>query len=184
MHSKLDGAESACTANIVEGKDVELQAGAAAENPIEPLQAPDGLSSADRSQETEQCGREQIAHDTDHESGHSSLISMLKTTEIHNKNPSGTMPAGIPNIPSTNSTTNYPKDLGEPPNAPDGMSRGDNQEMAESRQQRQCTAHEVNRNDRTASPAPNLADRMSKMTMGDDPIPSSRTRPKHQHKSI
>ena len=45
--------------------------------------------------------------------------------------PSGTMPAGIPIIPSilnTNSTTIYPKDLGDPPDAPDGTSPQDGQE--------------------------------------------------------
>ena len=144
-HPKSDGAYSARTAEIVEGKDVE-GAGAAAENPIEPPQAPDGLSSTDRSQETEQCGRERIAHDTDRESGHSSLTSVLKTTEIHDKKPSGTTPAGIPIIPSilnTNSTTIYPKDLEDPPNAPDGTSRGDDHKTAESGGQWQHTMREV-----------------------------------------
>ena len=172
-----DGADSAHTAITVKGKDVE-QASAAAENPIELPQAPDGLSSADRSQETEQCRRERIVHDTDHESGHSSLTSTLKTTEIHNKKPSGTTPAGIPIIPSTdntNSTLNYPKDPGDPPNTPDGTSRGDDQEMAESGGQWQRTTCKVNRNDEKASPAPNTADRTSRMTTGDGPIPLSRT---------
>jgi len=180
-HSKSDGADSACTADIVEEKDVE-RAGAAAENPIEPPQAPDGLSSADRSQEMEQCGRERITHDTDRETGHSGLPSELKTTEIHDEKPSGTTPAGIPNIPSTpstNTTSIYPKDPGHPPNAPDGTSRGDDQETAVNGGQWQRTVHEVNRNDGKASPAPNLADRTSEMTTGDGPIPSSRTRPKN-----
>jgi len=184
-----DGADSARTATIVKGKDVE-RAGAAAENPMKPPQAPDGLSSADRSQETEPCGRERIAHDTDRETGHSGLPSELKTTEIHDEKPSGTMPTGIPIIPSTPSTNNtviYLKDPGEPPNAPDGTSRGDVQETAENGGQWQRTMHEVNRNDETASPAPNLADRMSEVTTGDGPISLSRTRPiktvKHQHKS-
>ena len=53
-------------------------------------------------------------------------------TKIHDKKPSSTMPAGIPNIPSTNSTTIYPKDPGNPPNVPDGTLRGDDQEMAKS----------------------------------------------------
>ena len=130
-HLKSDGADSVRTADTVEGKDVE-GAGAAAENPEELPCAPDGLSSTDRSQETEQCGRECIAHNTDCDNDHSSLPSKLKMTEIHDKKPSGTMPAGIPNIPSTNSTTIYPKDPGNLPNAPDGTLRGDDQEMAES----------------------------------------------------
>ena len=71
-HSKSDGADSARTVITVKGKDVE-RAGAAAENLIEPPQAPNGLSSTDRSQEMEQCGRERIAHDTDRETGHSGL---------------------------------------------------------------------------------------------------------------
>jgi len=188
-HLKSDSADSARTAEIVEEKDVE-RAGAATENPIKPPQAPDGLSSADRSQETEQCGREQIAHDIDRDEDHSSLLSELKMTEIHDEKPSGTTLTGIPNIPSTpstNSITNYPKDPGDPLNAPDGMSRGDIQEMAINGGQWQRTVHEVNRNDGTASPAPNLADRTSEMSMGDGPVPLSRTRPiktvKHQHKS-
>ena len=60
-HLKLDGADSVHTADTVEGKDVE-GASAAAENPEELPYAPDGLSSTDRSQETEQCGREHICH--------------------------------------------------------------------------------------------------------------------------
>jgi len=188
-HSKLDGTDSACTATIVKGKDVS-RASAAAENPIKLPQAPDGLSSTDRSQEMEQCRREQIMHNTDRETGHSGLPSKLKTTEIHNEKPSGTTPTGIPIIPSTPSTNNtviYHKVPGDPPNMPDGMLRGDIQEMAESRQQQQCTTHEVNRNDEMASPAPNMADRTSEMTAGDSPIPLSRKQPKnvvkHQHQS-
>jgi len=185
-HSKLDGADSARTAITVKGKDVE-QAGAAAENLIGPPQAPNGLSSVDRSQEMEQCRRERITHDTDRETGHSGLPSELKTTEIRDEKPSGTTPAGNPSIPNTNSTTIYSKDPEDPPNAPDGMSRGDIQEMAESGGQWQRTVRKVNRNDETASPAPNMADRTSRMTMGDSPIPLSRKRPKnavkHQHQS-
>ncbi|KIM61157.1 hypothetical protein SCLCIDRAFT_1216270 [Scleroderma citrinum Foug A] len=67
---------------------------------------------------------------------------------------------------------------------PDGMSRGDIQETAESEGQWQHTAREVTRNDAMASPAPNLADRMSEMMMGNGPIPFLRKRPinavKHQ----
>jgi len=100
-------------------------------------------------------------------------------TKIHDEKPSGTTPAGIPSIPNTNTTTIYPKDLGDPPNAPDGMSRGDDQETAESGGQWQRTTREVNQNDRMASPAPNLADRTSEMMTGDGPTPSSRTRPKN-----
>ena len=177
-HPKSDDTDSARTTDIVEGKDVEGPI-TAAENPREPPKAPDGLSWPDRNQEKEQSGREHTAHDTDRDNDHSSLTSELKTTEIHNEKPSGTTPAGIPNIPSTNSTSIYPKDLGELPNVPDGTSRGDNQEMAKSRRQWQCTMHEVNRNNGTASPAPNLADRMSKITTGDGPIPSSQTQPKN-----
>ena len=51
-HPKSDSAYSACTAEIVEGIDVK-GAGTAAEIPDTPPYAPDGLSSADRSQETE-----------------------------------------------------------------------------------------------------------------------------------
>ena len=194
MHLKSDGADSACTTvvEIVKEKDVE-QAGAAAENPIKLPQAPDGLSSADRSQEMEQSGRERIAHNTDRDNDHSSLTSELKTTEIHNQKPSGTMPTGIPNIPiipstpSTNNTVICLKDLGEPPNVPDGTLRGDVQEMAKSGGQWQRTMHKVNWNDELASPAPNMADRTSGMTTGDGPIPLSRKRPKnavkHQHQS-
>jgi len=157
-HLKSDGADSARTANTVEGKDVE------------------GAGAATR-----------IAHDTDCDEDLCSQPSELKVTKIHDEKPSGTTPAGIPSIPNTNGTTNYPKDPGEPPNAPDGMSRGDNQETAESGRQWQRTTREVNRNDGKASPAPNMADRTSEMTTGDGPIPSSRTRPKnavkHQHQS-
>jgi len=160
-HLKSDGADSARTANTVEGKDVE------------------GAGAATR-----------IAHDTDCDEDLSSQPSKLKMTQIHDKKPSGTMLTGIPNIPSTpstNSITNYPKDPGDPLNAPDGMSRGDIQETAVNGGQWQRTAHEVNRNDGKASPAPNLADRTSEMTTGDGPIPSSQQRPKsavkHQQKS-
>ena len=107
----------------------------------------------------EQCGREQIMHNTDHDKDHSSQLSEPKTTEIHNEKPSGTMPAGIPSIPNTNSTTIYPKDPGDPPNTPNGTSRGDVQETAKSRGQQQHTMHKVNHTDRMASPAPNTADR-------------------------
>jgi len=144
FHLKSDSTDSARTTEIVEEKDIK-QAGAATENPIEPPQAPDGLSSTDRSQETEQCGRERIVHDTDRDNNHSSLTSKLKTTGIHDEKPSSSMLAGIPSIPSTNTTTIYPKEPGDPPNAPDGLLRGDIQETAESGQQQQCTAHEVNR---------------------------------------
>ena len=82
---------------------------------------------------------------------------------------------------------NYPKDLGDPPNTPDGMSRGDIQETAVNGGLWQRTMRKVNRNDGMASPAPNLADRTSGMTTGDGPVQISRTRPKktvkHQHKS-
>jgi len=160
-HSKSDGTDSARTANIVEGKDVE------------------GAGAATR-----------IVHDIDRDEDHSSLSSELKTTEIHNEKLSGTTPAGIPNIPSTpstNTTTIYPKDPGDPPNTPNGTSRGDVQETAEIGGQWQRTMRKVNRNDGKASPAPNLADRTSKMATGDGPIPFSCKRPKntvkHQHKS-
>jgi len=149
-HSKLDGAESACTTEIVKGNHVEEAS-------------------------TATC----IVHDTDHDNDYNtSLTFKLKMTKIHDKKPSGTMSTGIPNIPSTlstNTTIIYPKDLGDPPNAPDGMSRGDNHEMAENRGQCQHTMHKVNQNDGMASPAPNMADRMSEMMMGDGPIPSSQT---------
>jgi len=173
-HSKSDGADSARTANIVEGKDVELQAGAATENPEEPPYAPDGLSSLDRSQEMEQSGREHNACDPDCNRDHGRHLFEPKTTKIHDQKPSGTTPTGIPNIPSTpstNTTIIYPKDPGDPPNPPDGTSRGDVQETAESGGQWQRTTREVNRNDRTASPAPNLADRTSEMATGNSPIP-------------
>ena len=150
---------TARTAITVKGKDIE-GAGAAAE----------------------------VAHDTDRDEDHSSHLSELKTTEFHDEKPSSNLPAGIPNIPSTNSTTNYLKDPGEPPNAPDGTSRGDVQETAESGGQWQRTTREVNRNDGTALPAPNLADRTSEMATGDSPVLLSRTRPiktvKHQRMSM
>ena len=159
-HSKSDGADSACTTDIEE-KDVK-RAGAAAENPEEPPYAPDGLSRPDRNQEKEQSGRERIAHDTDCDEDYSNLSSELKTTEFHDEKPSRATPAGIPNIPSTPSTTTiYSKDPGDPLNAPDGMSRGDIQETAESGGQWQRTVRKVNRNNEKASPAPNLADRTS-----------------------
>ena len=149
---------TAHTAITVKGKDIE-GAGAAAE----------------------------VAHDTDRDEDHSSHLSELKTTEFHDEKPSSNLPAGIPNIPSTNSTTNYLKDLGEPPNAPDGTLRGDVQETAESGGQWQCTVRKVNWNDGMASPAPNLADRTSEMMTGNGPTPSSRKWPKnavkHQHQS-
>ena len=158
-HSKLDGADSAHTTDTVEGKHVE------------------GAGAATR-----------IAHDTDRDNDYiTSLTSELKATEIHNRKPSGIMPAGIPSTLSTNSTIIYPKDLGDPPNMLDGMSRGDIQEMAKNGGQWQHTTREVNRNDGKVLPAPNMADRTSGMTMGDGPIPLSQTRPikavKHQHKS-
>jgi len=159
-HPKSDGAYSARTAAIVKGKHVE-RAGAAP----------------------------RIAHDTDRDNDYTiSLTSELETTNIHDRKPSGSTPTSIPIIPSTASTTtNYPEDPGDPPNMPDGMSRGDIQETAKSGVQRQRIVRKVNRNDGMASPAPNLADRTSEMTTGDGPTPSSRTRPKntvkHQHKS-
>ena len=186
LHPKSDGADSVRTADIVEGKDVE-GAGEAAENPKEPPKAPDGLSWPDRNQEKEQSGRECTAHNPDRDEDLSSQPFELKLTKFHDEKPSGTMPAGIPSTHNTNSTTIYPKDLGEPPNMPDGTSRGDDQETAKSGRQWQRTTHEVNRNDGMASPAPNLADRTSEVTTGDGPIPPSRKRPKnavkHQHKS-
>jgi len=161
-HSKSDGADSARTAEIVEGKDIE-GAGAAA----------------------------RVAHDTDRDNDYTiSLTSELERTDIHDRKPSSITPTGIPIIPgtpSTNNMLNYPKDLGDPPNVPDGMSRGDIQETAVNGGQWQRTACEVNRNDEMASPAPNTADRTSEMATGDSPVPLSRTRPKiavkHQHKS-
>jgi len=157
-HSKSDGADSARTANTVEGKDVE-RAGAATH----------------------------IAHDTDRDKDLCSQPSELKVTKIHDEKPSGTTPAGIPSIPNTNTTTIYSKDPGDLPNAPDGTSRGDDQETAENGGQWQRTTREVNQNDEMASPAPNTADRTSGMTTGDGPIPLSRKRPKnavkHQHQS-
>ena len=130
-HPKLDSAYSACTAEIVEGIDVE-RASAAAEIPENSPYAPDGLSSADRSQEMEQSRWECNTHNPDHDADLTSPPFKLKTTEFHDEKPSGTTPAGIPSIPNTNSTNNYPKDPGDPLNAPDGMSRGDIQETAES----------------------------------------------------
>ena len=170
LHPKSDGAYSACTAEIVEGRDVE-GAGTATEIPENSPYAPNGLSSTDRSQETEQSGWECNAHNPDCDADLTGPPFELKTTEFHDKKPSGTTPAGIPSIPNTNSTNNYPKDPGDPPNMPDGMSRGDNQEMAESGGQWQRTMCEVTRNDGMASPAPNMADRSSEMMMGDGPIP-------------
>ena len=173
-HPKSDGAYSAHTAEIVKGIHVE-GAGAATEIPDTLPYAPNGLSSADRSQETEQSGWECNVHDTSHNADLTSLPFELKMTEFHDEKPGGTTPAGIPSIHNTNSTLNYSKDLGDPPNMPDGMSRGDIQKMAESGGQWQRTAREVTRNDAMALPAPNLADRTSEMTMGDSPIPFSRT---------
>ena len=126
-HPKLDGAYSARTAEI----------------PENPPYAPDGLSSADRSQETEHSRRECNTHDPDHNEDLTSLPFKLKTTEFLDEKPSSTTPAGIPSIPNTNSTLNYPKAPGNLPNAPDGMSRGDIQKMAESRGQWQHTTREV-----------------------------------------
>ena len=171
-HPKSDGAYSAHTAEIVEVIHVE-GAGAAAEIPDTPPYAPDGLLSADRSQETEHSGREHNAHDTNHDKDLTSLPFELKMTEFCDEKPSGTTPAGIPSIHNTNSTNNYPKDLGDPPNAPDGMLRGDIQETAKIRGQWQCTVCKVTRNDKMASPAPNMADRTSEMSTGNGPIPSS-----------
>ena len=123
-------------------------------------------------------------HDTSHNADLTSLPFELKMTEFHDKKPGGTMSAGIPSIHNTNSTLNYPKAPGDLLNVPDGMSRGDIQEMAESGGQWQRTACEVTGNDGMASPAPNMADRLSEMMMGNGPIPSSRKRPinavKHQ----
>ena len=161
-HLKSDGAYSAHTAAIVEGKHVE-RAGAAP----------------------------RIAHDTDRDNDYTiSLTSELERTDIHDRKPSSITPTGIPIIPgtpSTNNMLNYPKDPGDPPNAPDGMSRGDIQETAVNGGQWQRTACEVHRNDDMASPAPNTADRTSEMATGDGPISSSRKRPKnavkHQHQS-
>ena len=155
------------TADIVEG------ASTATEIPENLPYAPDGLSSADRSQEMEQSGWEHNAHDPDHNADLTSPPFELKMTEFRDEKPSGTTPAGIPSIHNTNSTTIYSKDPGDPPNVPDGMLRGDNQETAESRGQRQCTTHEVTQNDAMALPAPNLADRTSEMATGNGPIPSS-----------
>jgi len=157
-HPKSDGAYSACTMAIVEGKHVKRAS-------------------------TALC----IAHNTDRDNDYTiSLTSELETINIHDRKPSGTTPAGIPSIPNTNTTTIYPKDLGDPPNAPNGMSRGDIQEMAENGGQWQRTTCKVNRNDRKASPAPNMADRTSGMTTGDGPIPLSQKQPKnavkYQHK--
>jgi len=66
-HPKSDSTYSACTAAIVEGKHVER------------------ASAAPR-----------IAHDTDRDNDYTiSLTFKLKTTNIHDKKPSGTTPAGI-----------------------------------------------------------------------------------------
>ena len=177
-HPKSDSAYSAHTAEIVKG------AGAAAETPENLPYAPDGLSSTDRSQETEHSGRECNTHDPDRNADLTSQPFELKMTEFHSETPGSTMPAGIPSIPNTNSTLNYPKALGDPPNAPDDTSRGDDHEMAENRGQWQRTMHEVTQNDTMALPAPNLADRTSEMTTGNGPIPFLRTQPinavKHQ----
>ncbi|KIM66602.1 hypothetical protein SCLCIDRAFT_21750 [Scleroderma citrinum Foug A] len=148
------------------------QASAAAEIPENSPYAPDGLSSADRSQKTEQSRWECNTHNPDRDADLTSPPFKLKTTEFHDKKPSSTTPAGIPSIPNTNSTNNYPKDPGDPLNAPDGMSRGDIQETAKSGRQWQCTTCEVTRYDGMALPAPNLADRMSEKSMGNSPIPS------------
>ena len=185
-HPKLDGAYSAHTTEIVKGIHVK-GAGAAAEIPDTSPYAPNGLSSADRSQEMEQSGWEHNVHDTSHNADLTSLPFELKMTEFHDEKPGSTTPAGIPSIHNTNSTLNYPKAPGDLLNAPDGMSRGDIQEMAKSEGQWQRTTREVTRNNTMALPAPNLADRTSEMTMGDGPIPFSRTQPKktvkHQYKS-
>ena len=105
----------------------------------------------------EQSGWEHNAHNPDRDADLTSPPFELKTTEFHNKKPGSTMPAGIPSIPNTNSTNNYPKDPGDPLNMPDGLLRGDNQEMAKSRGQWHHTTHEVTRNNRMASPAPKRA---------------------------
>ncbi|KIM58932.1 hypothetical protein SCLCIDRAFT_27638 [Scleroderma citrinum Foug A] len=118
-HPKLDGAYSVRTAEI----------------PENPPYTPDGLSSTDRNQEKEHSRREHNAHNPYHDTDLTSPPFKLKMTEFHDEKPSGTMPAGIPIIPSTdntNSTLNYPKAPGNLPNTPDGMLRGDIQEMAES----------------------------------------------------
>ena len=144
-HPKSDGAYSAHTAEIVEGIHVE-GAGAAAEIPDTLPYTLDGLSSEDRSQETEHSGRERNAHDTDCDEDLTGQLFELKTNKFHNRMPSGTMPAGIPIIPSilnTNNTTIYPKDPGDPPNAPDGTSRGDDHKMDKSGGQWQRTMREV-----------------------------------------
>ena len=104
-HPKSDGAYSACTAEVVEGIDVE-GAGAATEIPDTPPYAPNGLSSADRSQETEQSRWECNAHNTSCNADLTSLPFELKMTEFHDKKPGGTTPAGIPSIHNTNSTLN------------------------------------------------------------------------------
>ena len=94
-HPKSDGAYSACTTEIIEGNDVE-RASAATEIPENSPYAPDGLSSADRSQETEQSRWEHNMHDPDRDADLTSPPFELKTTEFHDEKPSGTMPAGIP----------------------------------------------------------------------------------------
>jgi len=118
-HPKSDGAYSARTTAIVEGKHVE-RAGAAP----------------------------RIAHDTDRDNNYTiSLTSELERTDIHDRKPSSIMLTGIPIIPgtpSTNNMLNYPKDPGDPPNAPDGMSRGDIQETAVNGGQWQRTVCKVN----------------------------------------
>ena len=172
LHPKSDSAYSVCTAEIVEGIDVK-GAGAAAETPENPPYAPNGLSSADRSQETEHSRREHNAHDPDCNADLTSQPFKLKMTEFHDKTPSSTTPAGIPSIPNTNSTLNYPKAPGDLPNAPNGTSRGDDHEMAKNGGQWQHTMHKVTRNDTMALPAPNLADRTSEMMTGNGSIPFS-----------
>ena len=180
-HPKSDSAYSACTTEIVEG------ASAAAETPENPPYAPNGLSRTDRNQEMEHSGRERNTHNPDHNADLTSQPFELKMTEFHDETPGSTMPAGIPSIPNTNSTLNYPKSLGDPPNAPDGTSRGDDHKTAENGGQWQHTMREETPNDGMASPAPNTADRTSERTTGNGPIPFSRTQPKktvkHQHKS-
>ena len=171
-HPKSDGAYSARTTEIIKGIHVE-GAGAAAEIPDTPPYAPDGLSCADRNQEKEHSGRECNAHDPDRDEDLTGQLFELKMNKFHDRMPSGTTPAGIPSIHNTNNTNNYPKDLGDPPNTPDGTSRGNDQETAESGGQWQRTMHEGNRNNGMASPAPNMADRMSEIMTGDGPIPSS-----------
>ena len=137
-HPKSDSAYSVCTTEIVKG------ASTATEIPENLPYAPDGLSSADRSQEMEQSGWERNAHNPDRDADLTSLPFELKTTEFHDEKPSSTTPAGIPSIHNTNNTKIYSKDPGDLPNVPDGMLREDNQETAKSRGQWQCTMHEGN----------------------------------------